>query len=88
METGQSANEAAGDVAFYSYIREIIKGGDMELKRGTRFLHTKFITEDKKPLECVVTRIARGIVYWRAVEGGSSYCFSLEEAPKYVKEVL
>jgi hypothetical protein len=58
------------------------------MKRGDRFIHKHWLDENNKPLECVVTRVARGTVYWRPVGGGSPMCFSLESSEKYVGSML
>jgi hypothetical protein len=65
------------------------------VKRGEHFNHTYWITPDRKPLECVVTRIAQGVIYYRPFYSkhddgtdwlGASAYFSVEQAEKYVLE--
>jgi hypothetical protein len=58
------------------------------MKRGDTFIHKHWLDEHNNPLECVVTRVARGTVYWRPVGVGSPMCFSLEIAEKYVGRLL
>lgn len=57
--------------------------------KGMRFLHAFFITETREPMPHVVTRIARGTVYYRAEypDGslGGAYCCPIEKFGKYVK---
>lgn len=61
----------------------------MNLKRGTKFLHSKWLDENHLPLLCEVTRVAQGVVYWKPVgtEKAKTY-FPIDDAGKYVKEVL
>jgi hypothetical protein len=56
---------------------------------GLKFLHARFITATREPQPHVVTRIARGTVYYRAVDSdgslGSPYCCPVEKFAQYVK---
>lgn len=53
--------------------------------RGLEFDHARVIDTDKRPMRFVVTRIARGMVYYRPVSGGSPQCCPVEEFPRWVK---
>lgn len=59
------------------------------MKRGTKFIHARWLDTENKPLVCEVTRVANGIVYWKQ-EGQrkAKTCFGLDEVSKYVKEVI
>lgn len=64
---------------------EIVK----RLKRGTRFLHKHWLDENKQPLACTVTRVYLTIVYWKQDgEKKAHNFFYLEDADKYIKELL
>jgi len=55
------------------------------MKRGDKFIHARFLDEKNQPLRCEVTRVAKGLVYWKAEgERKAKYYFSLEEKDKYV----
>lgn len=59
------------------------------MKRGTKFIHKNWLDDKNQPLRCEVTRVARGLVYWKGEgERKAKWFFSLDEASKYVKEVL
>jgi hypothetical protein len=59
------------------------------LKRGTVFEHTRWLNEKRDGgLLCRVTRVARGVVYWRPLDGGTPMKFGIEEAANYVKEIV
>jgi hypothetical protein len=56
------------------------------MKRGDTFIHKRWLDSENKPLECVVTRVAFGVVYWKVVgEKRSRQYFKIEEASKYVR---
>jgi hypothetical protein len=57
------------------------------MKRGDTFIHKHWLDELNNPLECFVTRVARGTVYWRPVGGGSPMCFGVDQISKYVAGV-
>lgn len=50
------------------------------------FRHSRLIDEEKKPMLCIVTKIARGTVYYRPVSGGGVDCCPVEEFSKWVSE--
>lgn len=58
------------------------------LKQGAHFLHATWINDANAPLECVVTRIAKGIVYWRPAAGGKPMYFPADDSHKHVWRVL
>lgn len=59
------------------------------MKRGDKFIHAKWLDEKNQPLVCEVTKVARGLVYWKGEgERKAKYFFALEETTKYVKEML
>lgn len=58
------------------------------LKRGTRFVHAQWLDATNAPLECVVTRIAKGVVYWRPANGGRPTTFNVDDTLKHVRKVL
>jgi hypothetical protein len=59
------------------------------MKRGDKFIHAKWLDDKNQPLRCEVTRVAKGLVYWKAEgERKAKHFFSAEESTKYVKEVL
>lgn len=45
----------------------------VHVRRGLRFVHSRFLTEDHQPAVYVVTKVALGVVYYRAEGGGSCY---------------
>jgi hypothetical protein len=71
-----------------------MEGREMQLKKGDRFTHKHWLNSaTNKPLECVVTKVARGCVYYRADYGqhddgtpwlGSPAYFSIDQTPRYV----
>jgi hypothetical protein len=59
------------------------------MKRGDKFIHRRWLDENNQPLKCEVTRVARGLVYWKAEgERKAKHYFRLEEADKYVRPSL
>lgn len=58
------------------------------LRRGTRFLHRSWRVEGHRPLECVVTRIEKGVVYWRPATGGKPLYFPLSAADRFVGSII
>jgi hypothetical protein len=60
--------------------REAIRGEKKPVRRGTRFRHARLLDADySTPLECVVTAVRQGDVYYRPVEGGSPGVFPLAD---------
>ena len=61
----------------------------MNLKRGTKFIHKRWLDDKSQPLVCEVTRVAQGVVYWK-VEGErkARQYFPIPDADQYVKEIL
>lgn len=56
------------------------------MKRGDKFIHAKWLDENNAPLHCEVTRVAFGVVYWKAEgERKARHCFPVEQVNKYVK---
>jgi hypothetical protein len=57
------------------------------MKPGDTFTHSKWLGADKQPLLCVITKIAQGVVYWKAAgsPGKAKDFFPLSDARKYVK---
>ena len=48
-------------------------GAEEKLHRGQWFFHTKWLDRDGvSPLRCVITRVAKGMVYYRPAGGGES----------------
>jgi len=61
----------------------------MDIKTGTEFLHTKWLAKDYlSPMRCVITKIKHDVVYWQPVNGGSPMMFDLDEADKWIKEIV
>jgi len=58
------------------------------LRRGVRFVHASWRDAANQPLLCVVTRLAKGVVYWRPEGGGKPMYFPVEDAGRYVAKVL
>lgn len=57
------------------------------MKRGDKFIHARWLDENNQPLRCEVTRVARGLVYWKAEgEIRARQYFPLSEAERYVKD--
>ena len=60
------------------------------MKRGDKFIHAYWLDENGNPLECEVTRIARGCAYYKAVRdgklSGAPMVESLENMHKRNKE--
>jgi hypothetical protein len=64
-----------------------------QISRGAYFAHTKWLDSNNQSLRCKVTRIARGMVYYRPHYGwlqngtewlGTPWKFAMEDADKYV----
>ncbi len=64
---------------------------------GDFFVHVSWLDEKHRPLVCKVTRVARGVVYWRGYYGrnadggdqlGSPMTFLLDEAEHYIAHYL
>lgn len=65
---------------------------------GDYFVHVVWLDAEHRPLVCKVTRVARGVVYWRGYYGrsktdnteslGSPMTFLLDEAEHYVAHYL
>ena len=57
----------------------VATGAASGIKAGRRFLHTRWITETRQPMPCAITRVARGLVYYKQLDeagqacGGASY---------------
>lgn len=63
--------------------------GGRKIKRGLRFLHAQWLNEKMQPLECEVTRVAQGCVYWKGVgDRRSRYWFKLEDAASHMRELV
>ena len=68
----------------------------MELNKGTRFLHSRVLDnrDMKSPQLYEITRIARGVVYYKAVDyetnqpEGCSQCCTIEDFPKWCKNIV
>lgn len=59
------------------------------MKVGEVFTHRHWLAPGMKPLQCVVTAIRGGYVYWRTYEDGkpvgSRYYFAEKEKDRYVR---
>jgi hypothetical protein len=53
--------------------------------RGLYFLHSRVLNARNEPQEYVVTKIAKGTVYYRPVDGGSPDCCNIEQFWNYAK---
>lgn len=60
----------------------------LALRGGTRFVHASWLDGANAPLECVVTRVALGVVYWRPADGGAPMTFRADEAARYVRRII
>lgn len=61
----------------------------LEACKGLRFLHSRVLRDDyKTPMEFVVTKVAKGTVYYRPVDGGAPNCCPVEEFSKWCKEIV
>lgn len=58
---------------------------DGEMVKGFRFHHSRVIEADGSPMLYEVTKIARGTVYYRPVDGGGSECCPVEDFARIVK---
>lgn len=56
--------------------------------KGLKFFHARVLDEKYQPMQYVVTRIARGTVYYRPVDGGGPECCDVDYFPRVVKEVV
>jgi hypothetical protein len=56
----------------------------MKPARGLRFIHRHWLDEAGDPLTCVVTRVAKGIVYYRPDYGTRLDGSPWRGAPSYV----
>ena len=59
----------------------------MTPKKGVRFFHARIIDEDGSPMLFVVTKIARGTIYYRPVSGGSPDCCPVEDFPRWCQRL-
>lgn len=58
----------------------------INIKRGLRFVHKRILDEPRTgKAECIVTRVARGTVYYKVGGRGASGCFPVEEFPKWAE---
>lgn len=57
------------------------------MKRGDKFTHARMLDSCNKPIQCVVTRVANGIVYWRHIDGCTGMKFREDQSSNYVKEI-
>jgi hypothetical protein len=54
------------------------------IRRGARFRHKRILDESLKGhAECIVTRVARGTVYYKVNGEGASGCFPVEEFSRW-----
>jgi hypothetical protein len=53
-------------------------------KLGAVFEHARFLNEDRTPARYRVTKVARGAVYYRPVEGGGAVFTTIERFPEKV----
>lgn len=51
--------------------------------KGLRFLHPRVLDERNEPMEYVVTKIARGTIYYRPVSGGAPQCCDVEQFDRH-----
>ena len=68
------------------------------LKRGVCFIHKRWLDgSNNQPLKCQITRIARGLMYYRADYGlhddgtpwlGAPYFIAVEDAGKVIEEIV
>ena len=60
-----------------------------QVKRGFQFVHAFFLDNKNQPLQCEVTRVAGGFVYWKVIgEDKSCFYLSVDSFEKSVKNVL
>lgn len=77
-----------------------MKNNHDELKKGTKFLHSRYLDVSKLPEKvqqlCVITAIRQGVIYYKPVYGthddgtpwlGSSTYFPKEQAGRWILEV-
>jgi hypothetical protein len=57
-------------------------------KVGDEFEHARFIDENREPARYRVTRIAKGTIYYRPVDGGGAMCADLAEFHRYVRRFV
>ena len=61
---------------------------ESKLKRGTVFVHARWLGDDDKPLRCRITAVRKGVVYWTGMDGDSAKMFfGVHEADKYVGHI-
>lgn len=60
--------------------------------KGLRFIHSRVLDAANRPQQFEVTRVARGTVYYRAVEGaelvGAPQCCDVEDFPRWCTGVV
>lgn len=57
----------------------------MEPKRGRRFIHSRWVDENRqKTIECVITRLTASDIYYRTTDNGSKWRVSREQFPASV----
>lgn len=52
--------------------------------RGHEFVHARVMDAERRPMRYRVTRVARGVVYYRPVDGGGCECSPIEDFWKVV----
>jgi hypothetical protein len=57
----------------------------MSPTKGLRFHHARALDENNQPMVYVVTKIARGTVYYRPVDGGSPDCCDEQDFNRYCR---
>ncbi len=57
----------------------------MEPTRGLVFEHTRWLDEAYQPLLMRVTKLARGTIYYRALDGSFSSCCPIEDFDKFAQ---
>ena len=57
------------------------------MKKGAKFLRSRVLAEDNLPAICTISKIDRGVVYYRVGnESKSRNYFPVEDAARWVKE--
>jgi len=55
------------------------------MKTGDTFTHRHWLDVHNRPLKCRITKIAKGTVYYRPINGGKAMYCDMTELAKYIR---
>lgn len=56
--------------------------------KGLCFRHSRVLDANNKPMAYVVTKVAKGVVYYKPLDGGRSEYTGVAEFGKIVKDII